>query len=374
MSDSLPPPLWVDSALPLQELLLDLESQPRVAVDTESNSLHAFREQVCLIQFSTPHRDYLLDPLAFKELSPLAPLFANPEIEKVFHASEYDLICLKRDFSFSFENLFDTMHAARILGYKAVGLDRLLGDKFGIEMDKRHQKANWAARPLKPDQIHYARLDTHYLFDLRDLLEKELREKDRLTIAFEDFASACDVVVPNHARMNGSWRRISARKDVSVRELTILYELILVRDGIAEKLNRPAFKVVDDDTLLLMARNQPLQKVDLSAAGLSEKQIKLWGEGLIEAAARGAEAPLVKREQPKIPSDAALRRLEKLKVWRKKVAEKMDVESDVVLPKRYLGALCENPPMNPDELRILMADSPSRIEKYGAQILRLVGA
>ncbi len=373
MSETLQPPIWVDNVKLLAQLIADVESQTRVAVDTESNSLHAFREQVCLIQFSTINEDYLLDPLMFDDLSGLAPFFANPKIEKIFHAAEYDLICLNRDFSFNVSNLFDTMHAARVLGYKAVGLDRLLGEKFGVEMDKRHQKANWAVRPLKEDQIHYARLDTHYLFNLRDALENELREKERLSFALEDFTSACNVEKPKPARANGSWRRISARKDVSLRDLTILFELMQVRDTVAEKLNRPAFKVVADDTLLVIARNQASKKVDLSGVGLSEKQIRLWGDSFLEAVTRGLEAPLVKREQPKMPSDATLRRLEKLKAWRKKVAEKMEVESDVVLPKRYLGALSENPPTDIDDLKIIMKDSPSRVEKYGSQLVRLAG-
>ena len=104
-------------------MVADLSAQSRIAVDTESNSLHAYREQVCLIQFSTPEKDYVVDPLALEDLSPLAPIFSNPKIEKIFHAAEYDLICLRRDFGFKFANLFDTMHAARVLGYPFVGLD-----------------------------------------------------------------------------------------------------------------------------------------------------------------------------------------------------------------------------------------------------------
>src|SRR5512135_2846081 len=98
----LPPPVWVDQPNLLQQMVVDLANQPRVAVDTESNSLHAYREQVCLIQFSTPRTDYVVDPLAFDDLSSLGPLFSNPAIEKVFHAAEYDLICLRRDFGFEF--------------------------------------------------------------------------------------------------------------------------------------------------------------------------------------------------------------------------------------------------------------------------------
>src|SRR5512147_2572985 len=178
---TLTPPVWVDKPTTFNQMVADLSAQPRIAVDTESNSLHAYRERVCLVQFSTPKKDYIIDPLILQDLSPLAPLFANPNIEKIFHAAEYDLICLRRDFGFEFANLFDTMQAARVLGYQFVGLDNLLAEKFQFELDKRHQKADWAMRPLTPAQLDYARLDTHFLFALRDLLETELKEKDRLS-------------------------------------------------------------------------------------------------------------------------------------------------------------------------------------------------
>ena len=122
----LPPPVWVDTPDTFHRMLGDLTAQPRLAVDTESNSLHAYREQVCLIQFTTPSKDYVIDPLALPDMGALGPIFSNPNIEKIFHASEYDLICLRRDFNFQFVNLFDTMHAARVLGYPYVGLDNLL--------------------------------------------------------------------------------------------------------------------------------------------------------------------------------------------------------------------------------------------------------
>ena len=78
MSETLPPPVWVHTIEQLRKMVEDLAAQPRVAVDTESNSLHAFREQVCLVQFSSPKADYLVDPLAVHDLSLLAPIFSNP--------------------------------------------------------------------------------------------------------------------------------------------------------------------------------------------------------------------------------------------------------------------------------------------------------
>src|SRR5574339_394626 len=308
LSKLLPPPVWVDHPNLFKQMLLDLSVQPRVAVDTESNSLHAYREQVCLIQFSTPGKDYVIDPLALDDLSSLSSVFENPKIEKIFHAAEYDLICLRRDFGFQVSHLFDTMHAARVLGYQFVGLDNLWAEKFQFEMDKRHQKADWAMRPLTSAQLDYARLDTHFLFDLRDVLETELKEKDRLPIAQEDFVRACRVEIPKEKLNGTSWKRFSLRKDITPRELTVLSELCVSRDHIAERMNRPVFKVISDALLIDIARNLPEKDVDLAGLGLSAKQIRLWGSEILEAVKRGTVAPLVEREPARRPSDALVRR------------------------------------------------------------------
>jgi ribonuclease D len=325
------------------------------------------------MQFSSANADYLVDPLALKDLSAFAPIFSNPKIEKVFHAAEYDVICMRRDFGFAFANLFDTMQAARVLGYPAVGLDKLLGDKFGVRMDKRHQKANWAARPLTKEQIHYARLDTHYLFRLRDVLEKELRESGRLEFAQEDFARVC-LAEEQKQKVNGeTWERFAGRKDLNLRELTILAQLCKWRDKEAEKLNRPPYKVIMDDVFVLLSKNPPAHKVDLSAVGLSERQIHLWGDAVLAAIRQGESAALVERKQHKVKDDAFLRRLETLKAWRKKIGLELGVESDIILPKQYLAALAENPPKDENELALTMKDASSRMEKYGAQIIKLLG-
>ena len=371
--DTLSPPEWVDETNKLNRMVEDLSMQVRVSVDTESNSLHAYREQVCLIQFSTLETDYVVDPLALDDLSPLEPLFANAKIEKIFHAAEYDLVCLKRDFDFEFQNIFDTMQAARILGYQHVGLDNILSEKFEVKVDKRHQKANWGARPLTHAQLDYARMDTHYLIPLRDLLETELKEKKRWGYALDDFTLACDVNEPKEKLNGSSWKRFSTRKDVSPRELTILSELTMCRDAIAEQMDRPVFKVIPDSILLDIAKNVPEKDVDLAGIGLSQKQIRLWGDRILAATKRGTEIPLVKREHIERPKDAVIRRLDKLKTWRKKVAEEMKVDSDIILPKYFLYELAEHPPKDIGSLKIVMSESPFRFATYGDQIYELIG-
>src|SRR5258706_643852 len=127
---TLPPPVWVDRQDKFDHMVAELSAQGRIAVDTESNSLHAYRERVCLIQFSIPKKDYVVDPLVIQDLSALAPLFANPKIEKIFHAAEYDLLCLRRDYGVEFAKIFDTQQAARILGYGYLSLAKVLSEEI----------------------------------------------------------------------------------------------------------------------------------------------------------------------------------------------------------------------------------------------------
>ncbi len=369
-ADLLKLPVLIETPDRFAALLRDLAQQSRIAVDTESNSLHAYRERVCLIQFSTPDTDYVLDPLALDDLSPLGKIFADASIEKIFHACEYDIICLRRDYGFSFVSLFDTMQAGRILGRRQAGLDRLLEEKFSVKMNKRFQKADWAVRPLSRDLLMYARLDTHYLIPLRDMLKAELEEKGLWQLAAEDFELASH---PNGSKPKPeipAWTKFGTRKELNQRDLTVINSLLAWRDEVAANLDRPPFKVMDEDRLVQIATTKPTSPHDLVTLGLNHRQIQNWSDAILAAVARGEKSPLVKRWQPPRPDDLYLKRLDKLKDWRKKAAAKMDVESDVVLPRSFMLALAER---GPQAVRSVLSASPWRLEHYGDQITKVLG-
>lgn len=370
MSQPLSPPVWVATKTELRALIKDLLKQPSVAVDTESNSLHAYHEQVCLIQVSTDKTDYLVDPLALDDITELGDIFASTKIEKIFHAAEYDLICLKRDFDFSIVNIFDTRWAVRILGYARDGLDGLLADKFDVRLNKKHQKADWGKRPLSGEQINYARLDTHYLLPLKEMLQAELERQDLLQLACEDFERACNVEIP--ATKPVLWERMANNHAFTPRELTVLKELYDCRELIAEDLDRPTFKVMGDKQLFEIAHFPPRHLDELFGLGLSNKQVKRWGKAVLQAVAKGEAAPLVKPQQPERPDEAYLSRLDTLKTWRKNVARKMHVESDVILPRQLMDLIAERAPQSDSELSNLLFESPWRLARYGSQILKAV--
>jgi len=364
------PPVWIDKSQSLEEAYRQLKNQPRIAVDTESNSLFAYKEKVCLIQISSPDIDYLFDPFEFEELSLLGELFNNPTQEKIFHASEYDLICLKRDFHFSFANIFDTMIAARILGAPQVGLGSLLQEYFEIALDKKYQRANWGLRPLPPEMLDYARLDTHYLFNLRDLLEKNLVGQGLLDLAREDFLSACKAQSHQNGSTHSEWWKVAGCNHMEARQATILQELCNYRDEQAKKADLPHFKVLSNELLVEISREKPTQMDDLRAIPhVSEKIVNRHGNGLLKAVSRGETRPLVTRQRTSRPDDDYIERIERLKDWRKRVAKTVKVESDVVLPKELMENIAAANPKNEKELRDAMVESPIRFQKYGNLIL-----
>ncbi len=371
MTSTLPPPVWVAEPKSLDLLVRTLGKQPRLAVDTESNSLHAFREQVCLIQFSTPETDYLVDPLVLPDLSPLMPVFSDPDIEKVFHAAEYDLICLKRDFGITLANIFDTMQAARILGYKQVGLDSMLAAELGITLNKRYQKADWAERPLSPEMLNYARLDTHHLLDLRDSLQTELQERGRWELAQEEFTRLSISNGINKSEIP-AWQRIKGTQHFTARQLAVLQELCLWRDVQAKRMGRPVFKVMDDKRLVSIALAAPKTQSDLEALNLTPRQIHIYGSEILQAVGHGRKAAPIHRPLSTRPDPAVLNRLNVLSAWRKVVGQKMSVESDVVLPKGWMHAIAEKNPKTIQELSLLMPQSPWRLSAFGKQILNTI--
>ena len=365
-------PTLITKQADLGRVVEKLRTQPIVAVDTESNSLFAYREQVCLIQFSIPGSDYLVDPLALDDISALGKIFSNPNIEKVFHAAEYDLLTLQRDFGFKFKNLFDTMAAARILGRKQVGLGSLLKDEFGVELEKKYQRANWGKRPLPRPMLEYASLDTHYLIRLRNLLTAELDQRNRWPIATEDFSRLTQVNgKPPEPQGVDVWR-VSGVYDLKPQQVTILKYLAEYREERAKSLDRPLFKVIGDKTLVAIAEKAPETLEELSELpGMTHGQVRRHGKAMLQAVWEGKKDAPTKRPRNNYIDDRIISLIEALRNWRKQRARKIGVESDIVLPRDVLEKIGHAMPKSKEALAELMKDVPWRFQEYGDQIFQI---
>ncbi len=370
-STKLDPPTLVADAASLRSMVKSLSAQPLVAVDTESNSMYSYRERVCLIQFSIPEHDYLVDPLAFSGLRELGPVFANPKIEKIFHSAEYDIMCMKRDFEFAFHNLFDTRIASRTLGRKRSSLRDLIAAEFNVEIDKRYQRSNWGKRPLPEKWLDYARLDTYYLIPLRRGLFTALQEAGRLEEALE--ASEYITRIQPHDNgfdPDGFWRIRNAR-DLSPRQLALLRRLYLFRDSQAKRMDRPAFKVMGDQTLHDLAAAAPDRIEVLNEIhGMTPGQIRRFGEGILEAIRIGKKDPIPHRPRGNHTDDEILARYEALHEWRKRTARSHRVDSDIILPREILMDIAKSAPRSIEALQRVMSPLTWRAKTYGEKILR----
>jgi ribonuclease D len=329
----------------LEEVCVELAKCGRLAFDTESNGFYAHKEKVCLIQISSPTDDFIVDPIAFKDISALAPLFSDPKIEKLFHAGEYDVLCLKRDYGFTFANLYDTMIAARVLGTKELGLAAAIERHFGIVISKKLQRADWGKRPLTHEMIRYAQGDTHFLMRLADIQMKLLVEKGRLEDAKEAFADLASLE-PNLKTFDqdGFWKLVG-RDDIGGRAMAALKEIWLYREHQAQSRDRAPFRVMPEDLMVRIAQALPETRVALAAVrGMSPYIVERFGSGLLAAVERGKTAPPLTRPPSAAPerkrlSDPEWRTFEALRAWRKSRSDKDGVDPVVIMTTENLRTL-----------------------------------
>lgn len=361
---------WIDTPEALEQLVERLRAQPRFALDTESNSMHAYRERICLVQVSLPGLDALVDPLAV-DLRPLGPVLADPAIEKVMHGADYDILCFKREYEFAFAGLFDTMLAARVLGWPGHGLGTILHERFGFVANKRMQRFDWGQRPLPKAALDYACHDTRFLLEL----QREQQEALEHTDCAEDLAHACVRQTrveprPYRAEVLGMWR-IKGVRTLPPTGRAVLWALNELRETIASEIDRPVFRVMSDELLLALARNPPDDARALE--GFRGLNPKLRGSGrarLFRAieAGLGAEPPSPPPSD-RGPSREVQARFDALRGWRKTIATERGLEPDIVLSKDALMTVAAADPRTLDELRAAKALDDWELPRYGAALL-----
>jgi ribonuclease D len=362
------------------ESLAELLLQEKVlAFDTEADSFYHYFDKTCLVQVATRQQIYLIDPLAIggpKELAPLAPIFASEKIRKIFHAAEYDIFVLKRDCAFEFRGLFDTMVSAQFLGYPSVGLAGIAERHHGVILPKEQQRSDWSARPLSPKQLTYAASDVLYLISLAETLEKELRAVNRLRWAKEEFANLCERRWPDRVFDELGYLKIKGARRLAPKCLSILRELYLVRDARARELDRPAFKVLGNRTLLDIAELVPSKRSDLGQIkGITDLIMRRLGRELMEAVRTGRKTehgPIPKLRGPsrKRLDRQGERRLTALKAWRTDKSDELKIDPGVLCPNAALEAIAAKNPTSNSDLKELPELKSWFPREFGAEALK----
>jgi ribonuclease D len=378
------PPLVVETPEALRSLCARVRDEPRLALDTEADSLHRFRERVCVVQLSVPGLDAIIDPLNVPDLSPLRDLVDREEPLLVLHGGDYDVLILSRDHGFRFRRVFDTMIAATVLGDERVGLQALVEGAFGLHLSKKHQTADWGRRPFTPDQLDYLRGDTAHLFGLHDLLAGRLAAADLVEeaeIEFRRLAARRGIVKPEDP---DAWRAMKGAEKLDAVGRAVAASLFAWRDVLAKQHDVPRFRVIPNEGIVALATRPPASDADVAAVAGGAKVVKMGdASSLLEAVAAGRAAE-ARGEAPAAPqrlrlpaeeqarADVVRRREERLRRWRKEEAAARKVPNVVVLPNPALEAISDAPPASVEALAALPDVGAKRAARYGARILELL--
>lgn len=327
----------IDSLEGLTALLDGLPSGTVCAIDTEADSLHRYKESLCLIQFAVGENSVLIDPLALEDMSPLGAFLKTAIVW--MHGADYDMTMLRREFDAIPPLVYDTQIGARLLGVRKFGLANLVEHYFGVVLSKTSQKADWGKRPLSAKMAEYALNDVHYLLPMGEKIVAELREKGR----YDWFVESCDAarqkVLERDESKEEPWRVQGAGR-LDRKGLHYLCSLWNWRDAEAESWDRPSFMVATNRNILewsgILATGNRVPFPPHFRADRRRRLEKALSEA--ESACPSTYPTKVKGLRRRRDSDFERRVNEILEVRDKKAAE-LDIESSLIASRAVIESL-----------------------------------
>lgn len=353
-----------------------LRGEPLIGADTEAAGYHRYFDRLSLVQLSSRTENFLIDPQAVRDLSPLGELFSDPAVEKVFHDADYDLRILDRDAHLSIAGLFDTQVAAAFLGERSLGLGNIAEKYLGLKLPKEHQRADWGERPLTEGMKQYAAADTAHLPALRDTLRAALVEKGRLHWAEEEFRRREQTRWEEPDDSREAWMKVKGARDLAPRGMAILRELHAWREGVAREQDRATFRVLGNQGLLEMSANPPGGFAALkNVAGLSEGLAQRRGREIMAAVEAGLAVP--EAELPRWPRsprwerDPELEaRVEALKEARNRRADALELDPGFIMSRAQLEEVGRARPRSTAELAALPGVRNWQVEAIGDALVK----
>ncbi|HYO59633.1 ribonuclease D [Archangium sp.] len=358
-----------------------LEAARELAVDVEADAMHAFRARLCFLQVATDDEVLLFDTLQpGVEPSLLAPVMADPERTKFFHAAAGDLPYLA-EAGVRVQGLFDTHRAATLLGWPKVGLADLVRERLGVELPKEHQQSDFSLRPLPPGMRDYIANDVRYLVELGRQVREESRKADILEEVLLDCQRMCDEAAAR-PDVGADFKPRLPKAGLTPAQLVLANAIAQAmhrkRLEWAEAENIPMGRMLSNMAISDIAMKPPSNPKELAkAAGVRGAFVRAHGDEvlalvreLLEKSRRGELKPEQEQKGPKDPNRR--KREEALKAWRAEKAGARKVTPSVVLPNPVFDTLVSHPPASLDELRAVPYFGDKRVNLYGEELLALL--
>ncbi len=369
----------IDTPDALARVEESLRGVPRIALDLEAAGFHRYSDRLCLVQISTQRENFLLDPLILDLREPLRGVLEDQAVQVVMHGADYDIRLLDRDLGIHLRGLFDTQAAASLLGAKGIGLASLLEEYLGVKLSKKHQRADWAQRPLPEGMLEYAASDTRFLMELADLLEEKLEEKGRLEWAREEFALLEDIRWEEDT--SDPILRVKGARELTPRAVTALREAMSWRDGIAREWDRAPFRVVGDPVLFSIVVERPASVEELAQRkGISSRLAHQKGEELLGRLRKVDDLsaddllpyPRYQGNGPGRPTPEEEALAARLRDLRTEEAQTLEVDRGVLLSNAQILEIVRRSPKTLEELEAVPGLRRWQAEILGDAVLTLL--
>ncbi len=315
-----------------------LRTHPWIALDTEFMRTRTYYARLCLVQVATPEVIACVDTIALPSIEPLLEVIYSPRVLKVIHAARQDLEVFADIRGAPPAPVFDTQIAASLCGYDdQIGYGALVESITGHKLPKLHTRADWEARPLPPDQLHYAEDDVRYLRDVYQFLAQKLEGLGRADWLREECAALTD---PGLYRNDPhqAWRRLKQGQSLPAAAQMLLRELAAWREPTAQKHNLPRGWVASDAALVETALAAPTTVEALGhIAGMGGSPARKWGEEILQAVQRGLSLkPERLWEEPQRLDRQQQALYEQLQARVRAVAGEMKISATLIAPRREL--------------------------------------
>lgn len=320
--------IYIDTKEKLKEAAETWKENKVLAIDLEcENNLHHYGAYITLIQISDKDHNWVIDVLRIKNIKPLINILEDSDIGKIFHDVSFDFRILYDQFRCHPRPVFDTQLAALLLGKENLGLGALLEEYMEIKKESKFQMADWTLRPLQEKMLAYAVKDTLYLIELKGILEKELKEKGRLSWAEEEFRHLDEVEFRYSEQDFLDVRNV---KELSQKQLGIFKKLFQLRKKIARMVDRPVHFIINNKRLLEFAVNPPDWKNLHGVHPVVRQSAELFKKAVEE----GKEEPIpLEKSERKHLTSGQKDFLEKLNEAQKKASENLGIRGHLIVNK-----------------------------------------
>ena len=360
----------------------NLSRASHIAIDCEAAGFHRYSDRLCLVQVTIGNATYVLDALGFDISSLLRPSLEDPEVEIIMHGADFDLLLLSRDLGIHLKGLFDTQIAAALLGRESLGLAGLLKDHYGIELSKKHQRADWAMRPLTEEMLEYAAADTQYLKTLADEMQVALRAKGRESWSIEE----CRALEQSSLQSKKSEEidpviRVKGASKLTARQITALRKALKWRDQLARVNDKAVFRIVGDGPLLEAVIMNPSHSQELSAIkGFPRGLARHSGSDLVRHFQSVATLPESELQgYPSRRRDSSMRSspetealLDALKIVRNTQAKKLGISRGVLLSNSILSKVARASPRDLQSLGKVEGMREWKLRTVGDSLLQAI--